>query len=295
GAPRPRLSRAGHFRRPGLGDPPAPVGTYGALQRPAARPGLRPPHRGAAPRPLPLSAHLGPHLRAARAAPGGRGGADVDVGWAGRALPAGGAAAARLCPGAGEAVAAPFVLPRGGTGVAAYPLTGGRVTGQSRGRQSALAPQITTHGSSPGTCPASQAAMGVAAAGSTAIRNSSHSRSRAARISGSETRVEVTLRSRSTANGMSPTREAPKAEAATESTGVSTGSPAANAACRLAQPRGSTATVSRSSPMPRLTPAARPPPPTATATASQSGASATISWPSVPWPATTPGSLWAWM
>ena len=111
------------------------------------------------------------HLRAARAAPGGRGGADVDVGWAGRALPAGGAAAARLCPGAGEAVAAPFVLPRGGTGVAAYPLTGGRVTGQSRGRQSALAPQITTHGSSPGTCPASQAAMGVAAAGSTAIRN----------------------------------------------------------------------------------------------------------------------------
>src|SRR5690606_2096276 len=73
GAPRPRLSRAGHFRRPGLGDPPAPVGTYGALQRPAARPSLRPPHRGAAPRPLPLSAHLGPHLRAARAAPGGRG------------------------------------------------------------------------------------------------------------------------------------------------------------------------------------------------------------------------------
>ncbi len=42
-----------------------------------------------------------------------------------------------------------------------------------------------THGSSPGTRPASQAANGTAAAGSTASRNSSHSRSRAASSSSS--------------------------------------------------------------------------------------------------------------
>lgn len=55
--------------------------------------------------------------------------------------------------------------------------------GIQAGRQSSLAPHRTRHGRLPGTLPASQAANGAAAAGSTAIRSSSQSRSLAARIS----------------------------------------------------------------------------------------------------------------
>jgi hypothetical protein len=60
------------------------------------------------------------------------------------------------------------------------------------GVQSALAPLRTRQGLSPGTWPDSQAAKTVAAAGSTASRNSSHSRSRAARICSSLTSARMT-------------------------------------------------------------------------------------------------------
>lgn len=59
---------------------------------------------------------------------------------------------------------------------------------RSRGARSAFAPQTIRHGGSPGTWPAGHAANGTAAAGSTAIRHSSHSRSRARRICSSQAR-----------------------------------------------------------------------------------------------------------
>src|SRR6185369_14642847 len=86
-----------------------------------------------------------------------------------------------------------------------------------------FAPQTTRHARSPGTRPASHAANGTAAAGSTASRNSSHRRACAASSSASVTSTDTTPADDSTANGTSPTRVAPSAEAATESTGESTG------------------------------------------------------------------------
>ena len=61
-----------------------------------------------------------------------------------------------------------------------------------RGSRSALAPDRTRQGRAPGTWPESQAAKTVAAAGSTASRNSSHRRSRAATISLSLTSARPT-------------------------------------------------------------------------------------------------------
>lgn len=81
-------------------------------------------------------------------------------------------------------------------------LTIGRLRGQPArltaqrdhqdGIHPAFAPLSSRHGFSPGTCPDSHAANTVAAAGSTASRNSSHSRSRAATIASSLTIARLT-------------------------------------------------------------------------------------------------------
>ncbi len=113
-------------------------------------------------------------------------------------------------------------------------------------------------------------------------RSSSHSRSRAWAISRSVTSASWTFPDDSSAKAFSPMREAPSADAAAESTGASTGPPAENAACRLLQCSGSTATTGRSGPRLTLSPAARPPPPTETATESHHGACLAISSPIVP-------------
>ena len=101
---------------------------------------------------------------------------------------------------------------------------------------------MTSAGSSASIRPDRNAAKPTAAAGSTARRKSAHKRSRAARISASLTNNDVTSGSSfSRANGIEPTRDAPNAEAATESISTSTGSPAASAAFSARQRSGSTA------------------------------------------------------
>ena len=97
----------------------------------------------------------------------------------------------------------------------------------------------------PGTSPFSHAANGAAAASSTASRNWSRSRSRAAMMSESLTRTDNGSPADRIPKGTSPARVAPNASAATESTGESTGVPAARASCMERQFVGSTSTILR--------------------------------------------------